>query len=133
MSAPQARPPCTVLGVDIDQPFQRVLAAWLGARSQGVMFLPLAAALAGGRPAPDLIVCELAAPREHAARTLHSLALAHPDAPLIAISSRFVAGSNGAALARQLGVHAALAKPFSRDALYAAIEAATTVPRSGFA
>jgi CheY-like chemotaxis protein len=132
-STPLARPARRVLGVDIDHPFQRVLAAWLGARSHGVMFVPLAAALGGGGPAPDLIVCELAEPKARGVQTLQRLALAHPNAPLIAISSRFVAGSNGAALARQLGVHAALAKPFSRDALYAAIEAATAAPRSSLA
>ncbi len=113
----------TAIGIDIDQPFQRVLAAWLGARGYRTIFVPLAGARGvGGRV--DLVVCELAEPKGCGAQTLRQLARMHPAATLIAISSRFVAGARGDALGRQLGAQAALAKPFSRDELYSALDAA---------
>ena len=74
-------------------------------------------------------VCELAEPKGGGAQTLRHLARTHPGAPLIAISPRFVAGARRDALARQLGAQAALAKPFSRGDLYAALD--NLVPAGG--
>lgn len=109
------------LAIGIDRPFQRVLAAWLGARSYEVVFATLAAAASvAGRI--DLIVCELAEPKGDGTLTLGELARTHPGAPMIAISARFVAGARRDALGRQLGADAALAKPFSRDDLLAALD-----------
>jgi CheY-like chemotaxis protein len=116
------------LGIDIDEPFQRVLAAWLATCGLRTLFLPLAGALRHAGPV-DLVVCELAEPKRRGAATLHQLAHAHPRASLLAISSSFVAGARGDALARQLGAHAALAKPFSRYDLQAALQAAAAMPQ----
>jgi DNA-binding response OmpR family regulator len=111
------------LAIDIDRPFQQVLAAWLSARGYRVRFVALPQC--GDPPGPvDLVVCELAEPKRTGRDTLRLLSHAHPRAPLLAISARFVAGSGCEALARQLGADAALAKPFPRDELYAALEAA---------
>jgi CheY-like chemotaxis protein len=109
------------LAIDIDRPFQQVLAAWLGAREWRVSFLPLAL-VRGARGPVDLIVCELNEPKRTGAQTLRRLAGAHPSALLVAISASFVADARADALARQLRVDAALAKPFSRDDLYAALD-----------
>jgi CheY-like chemotaxis protein len=121
-----ARP--LVLGVDVDPPFQQVLAAWLGSRGLQTAFVPLADALRPARPAA-LLVCELAEPKRSGAQTMRLLAQAHPGTPLLAISARFVAGPHAPALARQLGAHAALAKPFSRYDLLAAVDAAAAIAK----
>ena len=113
------------IGVDIDRPFQRVLAAWLRMRAYHLRCIPLSAARSLGESV-DLIVCEIADPKGSGRDALRDLGVAHPGAPMIAISSRFVAGSRADTLARQLGVGAALAKPFSRDDLYAALDALAT-------
>jgi len=111
------------LAIDVDPPFQHVLATWLEARSFAVAFV----ALAQEAPVPppvDLIVCELAEPKLTGARILGELAQSYPGAVRLAISARFVAGARWDALARQLGADAALAKPFSRDEFNAALDAA---------
>lgn len=116
----------TAIAIDVDPPFQRVLAAWLRARSYRVSFVPLAAASdVGGRI--DLVLCELAEPKQGNGQTLSQLARTFPGAPLIAISSRFVADARSDALARQLGVQAALAKPCSRYDFDTALDAAVAM------
>ena len=118
-----ASPERTAIAIDIDPPFQHVLAAWLGARAYRASFVPLSAAL-DVRGSIDLVVCELAVPKQGGEQALRELAHRYPDAPLIAISTRFVADARRGALARQLGVHAALAKPCSRYDFDAALDAA---------
>jgi CheY-like chemotaxis protein len=116
------------LGIDIDPLFQRVLCAWLGSRGLHLVFAPLDDSLRHPEAA-TLIVCELADPKRHGAITLGRLARAHPGALRLAISSSFVAGGCSEALARQLGAHAALAKPFTRYDLLAALDAAAAMPK----
>ena len=119
-------PEHTSIAIDIDPPFQQVLAVWLAARSYRVSFLPLSAALdVGGRM--DLVICELAEPKHSGRQTLRQLARSYPGAPLIAISSRFVADARLDALARHLGAHAALAKPCSRYDFDTALDAAVAM------
>ncbi|WP_280151575.1 hypothetical protein [Piscinibacter sp. XHJ-5] len=122
-----ATPERTAIAVDIDPPFQHVLAAWLGARSYRVSFLPMSAAFDVPEPI-DLVVCELAVPKQGGGQALRQLARAHASAPLIAISSRFVADARRDALARQLGVQAAVAKPCSRYDFDNALDAAVAMP-----
>jgi CheY-like chemotaxis protein len=117
----------TALAVDIDPPFQHVMAAWLAARAYRVSFLPLSAAI-GLRGRVDLVVCELAEPKQDGEEALRVLARSHPGAPVIALSSRFVADARRDALARQLGVQAALAKPCSRYDFHTALDAAVAMP-----
>jgi CheY-like chemotaxis protein len=115
------------IAIDIDSPFQRVLAAWLAARSYRVTFLTLAGAFsAAGRA--DLVLCELAEPKGDGAQALRRLAHTYPGAPLIAISPRFVGDARRGALAHQLGVQAALAKPCLRYDFDAALDAALAMP-----
>jgi CheY-like chemotaxis protein len=125
-----------VLAVDIDRPFQQVLATWLRARGATVVFVARATALT--RPpasalAPALIVCELADPKHAGRQVLRQLAQRHPGVPTIAISSRFVACDASRGLARQLGVQAAIAKPFGRNALDAALDAIAAADDDGSA
>ena len=117
----------TAIAIDIDLPFQRVLAAWLAARAYRVLFLSLDDAFGVGGQI-DLVVCELAEPKGDGAQALRRLARRFQGAPLIAISPRFVADARRGALARQLGVQAALAKPCLRYDFDAALDAAVSMP-----
>lgn len=122
-----ATPQRTAIAIDIDPLFQHVLAAWLVARSYRVSFLPMSEAFdVGGRI--DLVICELAVPKQDGGQTLRRLARSYPGAPLMAISSRFVADARRDALARQLGVQAAVAKPCSRYDFHTALDAAVAMP-----
>lgn len=116
-----ATAPRTALAVDIDGPFQLVLAAWLSERAYRVVFLPLAEALKAPALA-DLLVCELAEPKRNGEQTLRQLAHGYPGTPLIALSPRFASGARCHALAGQLGAQAALAKPCSRADFHAALD-----------
>jgi len=109
------------LAIDIDGPFQQVLAAWLGERGYQVVFADLPYVDPGDGPV-DLVVCELDEPKRTGGETLRLLSHVHPGAVLVAISTRFVDGERRGALARQLGADATLAKPFPRAELYAALE-----------
>lgn len=117
----------TAIAIDVDPPFQHVLAAWLGARSYRVRFVPLSAAF-DVQARIDLVVCELAVPKQGGEQTLRQLAYAYPGTPLIAISTRFVADARRGALARQLDVQAALPKPCSRYDFYTALDTAVAMP-----
>src|ERR1700743_1218911 len=95
--------PRRALGIDIDRPFQQVLAAWLATRGYCVRSASLAAAATlAGDPA-ELVVCELAQPKANGEQTMGAVARLHPDALRIAISARFVTGAGRPALARQIG------------------------------
>jgi len=71
---------------------------------------------------PDVVLVDLPAPREHRAGCVKRISNAHPQAPVVALSSSFFDGieANGA-IARQLGVASVLPKPLTRDALLAAL------------
>lgn len=78
----------------------------------------------------DLIIANVASVAV-AAHTVASLRAAHP-APLLLMSARFRHGAaQSAAMAGQLGVDAVLPKPFTRDQLLAAVEAAVQAGQSG--
>ena len=117
----------TAIAIDIDQPFQRVLAAWLDRRSYRVVFTPLAQGVDIARHV-DLVVCGLAEPKHSGAQTQRQLARSHPGIPLIALSPRFAADTRSEALAQQLGAQAALAMPCSRYDFDTALDAALIMP-----
>ena len=71
---------------------------------------------------PDVVLVDLPAPREQGPSVIRRISNAHPNAPVVALSSSFFDGieSNGA-IARSLGVTSVLPKPLTRDALLAAL------------
>jgi glycine cleavage system aminomethyltransferase T len=72
----------------------------------------------------ELIIANASSPRA-VAPLVRSLRTAH-SAPVLLISARFRRGQGeSATLAEQLGVHAVLAKPFTRDELLEAVARAT--------
>ena len=78
----------------------------------------------------DLLIVDLPFPRAAAEALLQRLEAQHPGVPLIAVSSSFFPAVHASgSLARRLGVAAALAKPFSQEALAHAVDAAVRLPR----
>jgi DNA-binding response OmpR family regulator len=74
---------------------------------------------------PDLVLVDLPCPRENCAGVLKRVSNAHPQAPLIALSSSFFDGiESSGALARSLGVASVLPKPLARAALVSAVRRA---------
>ena len=72
--------------------------------------------------APDLVIVDLPHPRRGASEVVRGLALRHPGAAVIALSSNFFPSVQASgALARELGVAAVLPKPLARAALLDAL------------
>jgi CheY-like chemotaxis protein len=75
----------------------------------------------GGTSRPDLLIVDLRAPRNGGTFVLRRVRQLYPGVPAIALSSHFFAEiETTGAVARFLGVEAALPKPVSQDALLAA-------------
>jgi DNA-binding NarL/FixJ family response regulator len=98
--------------IDADPALAGLLEQWLGE-------LPCRIASEG---AADLVIVDIPFPRQGKAEVLRRLAREHPTAPILALSSSFFAGieTNGA-VARWLGVAAALPKPVTQAALTDAV------------
>jgi CheY-like chemotaxis protein len=110
--APSAR----ALVAESDAALADLLAEWLAERGYAV-----ARDAREGRF--DVIVTDVPDLRAGGAHTLRPLAEAHPDTPILALSSSFLAGVEAdSAVARWLGVAGVLAKPVTRDALLGAID-----------
>jgi CheY-like chemotaxis protein len=105
--------PLRALVLDPDPAMSSLLGEWLEGEGFAVF-----EELPSGRC--DLIVADVPRPRAGAPETLRAIARAHPGAPILALSSNFLAGA-GAEIARALGVSAVLPKPVSRDALMRAV------------
>ena len=106
--------------VEADPALSGLLGEWLEGQGFGVYEeLPAGSC--------DLIVADVPRPRQGAPEFLRRLARDHPGTPVLALSSNFLPGADGAsAVARTLGVAAVLAKPVSRDALLAAVKKLVT-------
>jgi DNA-binding response OmpR family regulator len=107
--------------IEEDKLIRELLVEWLSAAGYSV---GAAAPGDGGTPdKADLVIVDVYMPRHEGATTLRGVAAAHPGAPLIAISSQFRPGLVGSsAAADALGVCQAIAKPFSRRDLLAAVQ-----------
>ena len=74
---------------------------------------------------PDVVLVDLPSPREHGTSVVKRISNAHPQAPVVALSSSFFDGiEHNGALARSLGVAGVLPKPLTLDALLAALRRA---------
>ena len=71
-----------------------------------------------------LVIVSVATPKEEGDALLHTVKLAHPWTPIIALSSQARSGlSSAGAAAHALGVERVMAKPLRRGELLAAVEA----------
>lgn len=120
--------PLRVLVVDADNALFGLIGEWLPA--PGYAVTPGHAGDSQASEAVDLVVVDIPFPRQGGLELLRQIASRHRETPILALSSAFFAGidSNGA-VARALGVAAALPKPLKRDALIAAVENLLAAPR----
>jgi DNA-binding response OmpR family regulator len=110
MASDAAQP--RVLVVDADEPLAELLEQWLEADGRR--------AVRDGTA--ELVIVDLPNPRAGAAGVLGRLARERPGVPVLALSSNFLPGIESCgAVARWLGVAAALPKPVARDALLAVV------------
>lgn len=109
-----------VLLVDADPALQGLLEEWLAAH--GCTVEAAQSAGHGGRDGFDLIVVDIPSPRQGGTEGLKAVAEAHPQTPILALSSSFFPGVDATgAVARALGVQGVLAKPVTRGGLLDAI------------
>jgi DNA-binding response OmpR family regulator len=111
------RPPVVWLA-GLEAELAALLAEWLA--EVGIVAL-VAGGSAEREPAwpqrVDLVVVDIPFPRLGAAAQLQGLALAWPQAPVLALSGTFFASvAARGAVARELGVAGVMAKPVSREA-----------------
>jgi DNA-binding response OmpR family regulator len=72
----------------------------------------------------DLVIVSIEAPKVEGDARIHALQREHPGVPIIALTCRARSGlSCEGETARALGVHWVMAKPLTRHALLAAVEA----------
>lgn len=112
-------PARTVLVIDTDAPLIALLAEWLAADGIEVR------SDRDAEPAApcDLLIVDLAFPRQDGERRVARVALEHPATPIIAISSAFLPGLPcRAKIASVLGVAAVLPKPMRREELQSTVQ-----------
>lgn len=102
-----------VLVVDADAPLFGLLQAWLSA--EGCVVRHERDASPEG---VDLVIVDLPFPRQAGVDSVRLVAQRHPMAPILALSSTFIAGIDCCGpVARALGVACALPNPVSHEAL----------------
>lgn len=120
--------PLRVIVVGADAALLGLLDAWLGEQGCSVMAEP--AHDCAAPPDADLVLVDVPFPRQGGLDVLGRVARTYAGTPVLALSAGFFAGIGASgAVARALGVAAALPKPLSRDALLAAVQ--RFMPRTG--
>jgi len=111
-----------ILVVEPDDLIGGLLDRWLGEAGYTVIIRALRelrGAPIGGE-APQLIVADVPSPRS-AEKIIRALREVYPS-PILVISARFRRGLGSSTdVARQIGVHRILPKPFTRDELLSAV------------
>lgn len=109
-----------VLLVNVDRALIGLLDTWLAAEGCVVFDEPADSAASVERV--DLVVVDVAFPRQGGVDWVRRVAGRHPTAPVLALSSTFFAGIECyGPVARELGVACVLPKPTSREALTQAV------------
>ena len=113
------RPSGTVLLVDVDAALSGLLAEWLAA--DGIEVRSNHEAIPA---APcNLLIVDVAFPRQHGKQRVARVAQSHPDTPIIAIPSAFLPGvACRAKIASALGVAAVLPMPMRREELQSLVQ-----------
>jgi DNA-binding NarL/FixJ family response regulator len=103
--------------LNADSPLFGLLDAWLGA--DGCVVLDERAAATG---TVDVVIVDVPFPRQTGVDWIRHIAQQHPMAPILALSSTFIAGIECCGpVARALGVACVLPNPVSREALTRAV------------
>jgi len=120
-------PPRKVLLVEGDAALQGLLDEWLAAEGHDVSVDRLSDERSDNQP--HLVIVDLPYSREHGVELLRRVSQAHPDVPILALSSNLLASvASTGAVARALGVSGVLAKPIARAALICAVRDLTGAP-----
>ena len=107
-----------VLVIDVDSALYGLIEEWLAAA--GCTVTREQDARDAGPP--DLVIVDVPFPRQGGLEAVRRAAREHPGAPVLALSSTFLAGIEiTGAVARALGVAGALPKPLTREKLLAAV------------
>jgi CheY-like chemotaxis protein len=123
----RAAAPHPVLVVDADPALRGLLEEWMGECGCELTY----AGTDGERPSGrfDLLVVDIAFPRQGGPELLRRLSEEHPGTPIVALSPTFFGSvACAGALARTLGAARVLSKPVSREALISA--ACQLLPRA---
>ena len=119
--------PHPVLVVDADAALRGLLEEWMGACGCELTY-----ACTGGDRVPggfDLMIVDVAFPRQDGPALLRRLSEEHPGTPIVALSPTFFGSvARAGALARTLGAARVLPKPVSREALLAAARQLLATP-----
>jgi DNA-binding response OmpR family regulator len=71
----------------------------------------------------EVVICDMLMPEKEGIETIHDLRQEWPEVKIIAMSGGGMSGSmDGLKFAKRLGADATLAKPFSMDELFAAVD-----------
>lgn len=122
----------SILVVDDEEDIRQLLLLWLteaGHKVQTAVSARDAAQLAE-KNVFDLVVTDVLMPDGDGLELISALKTALPSARILAISGggRYIERDNCLRIARGWGAHAALMKPFGREALFAAIDQALAPP-----
>lgn len=118
----RSHPPPRVLLVGLEPALAELLAEWL--RQAGIDAGVARGEGAGAQPGRvELLVTDIAFPRQGPTPRLQALAQGWPGTPILALSPTLFAGrAGGGEVARRLGVAAVLATPVARDDWLAAVQ-----------
>jgi CheY-like chemotaxis protein len=111
--------PHPVLVVDADPALRGLLEEWMGECGCELTYACTGGDRAAGRF--DLVIVDVAFPRQSGPQLLRRLSEEHPGTPIVALSPTFFGSvARAGALARTLGAARVLPKPVSREALLSA-------------
>jgi DNA-binding response OmpR family regulator len=79
----------------------------------------------------DVVICDMLMPRQEGIETIRHMRGAKPDVAIVAVSGGLGSSLDVLAIAKQLGAHVTLAKPFHARQIVDAVDAALACAHAG--
>jgi two-component system, chemotaxis family, chemotaxis protein CheY len=79
----------------------------------------------------DVVICDMLMPRQEGIETIRHMRRAKPDVAIVAMSGGLGSDFDVLAVAKQLGAHVTLAKPFHAPQIIAAVDEALACVHAG--